>query len=466
MHLVEQTASFVWNGIFLPFVFIGGIYFTLQSRFLQVVKLPRILRETLGRMFQKGEREQGSVTPFQALCTALAGTVGTGSVVGTCQALAMGGPGALFWLMAAAFLGMIIKFYEVTLSVAYRQRSKTGEWVGGPMYYLAALGRGGKALGLLFALFATLASFGMGNLAQAGSIAHGVKRILATVSSSALTEGKGEWLLAVLLFVILSVCIFGGMGRVGKVAELLVPFMSLFYLLLCLAVLFCHGERLGQALKSVFACAFRPKALLGAASGIGMKQALEWGLKRSAFSNEAGLGSAGIAHAAAQTKHPVQQGFFGVFEVFVDTVLISSLTGLVVLVSLPLPQILSHSEPDAFLITEAFSTVLPPAFSVFFVSISLILFAFSTLLGWSLYGQRCAQYLLGEGAAFGYRLIFVTLAALGVLLPTRPVWALSDLFNGLMAIPNFVGLFFLSSTVKAATASFFRKKPSPRKKKI
>lgn len=466
LYVVEVIASKIWNGAFLPCVFFGGIFFTLQSRFLPLFRFPVVLRETLGKSFRRREGRAGGVTPFQAMCTALAGTVGTGSVVGTCQALALGGAGALFWLVFAAFLGMIIKFYEVVLSQLFRQKNPKGEWVGGPMYYLSALGKWGKKMGALYAAFALIASFGMGNLVQSGSISYGVKSMVGIFSSAdPFPEERVELICAVVLFLLLSLCVFGGVGRVGRVAEYLVPFMSLAFVFLCLGVIFFHRENLSKALFWVLEAAFSPRAFFGGAAGIGMKKALEWGIKRSAFSNEAGLGSAGIAHAAAESPSPASQGFFGVFEVFVDTVLISTLTGLAVLVSLSPEKIVAHTLPDSFLITEAFSTVFSPSFSAIFIGGSLVLFAYSTLLGWSVYGQRCAEYLFGERSSFFYRLLFVFLAAMGAIIPTRPAWAISDLFNALMAIPNFIGLFFLSGTVKKEIKKYFpRKKPRPKKK--
>ncbi len=454
----EEIASALWNSAFLPCVLLGGLLFSFQSRFLQILHFPLTLRETLGRMFEKKEKGEG-VTPFQALCTALAGTVGTGSVVGTCQALALGGPGALFWMLLSSLLGMIIKYYEVVLSVLYRKKNQKGEWVGGPMYYLSSLGKWGKKMGLLYALFALFASFGMGNLVQAGSISFGVKSIVNSISLPSDTSGKGiDSVCAVAIFLFLALCIFGGVGRVGRVAEFLVPFMSLAFVFLCSGVIFSHSHRVAEAFFSIFRCAFRPRAFFGGVAGVGIKQALEWGIKRSAFSNEAGLGSAGIAHASARTDSAVQQGFFGIFEVFADTVLISSLTGFAVLVSLSPDEILSHPTPDSFLITKAFATVFSPVFSSAFIGGSLVLFAFSTLLGWSVYGGRCAEFLFGEKSSFWYRGVFVTLAALGAMIPMKPVWAISDLFNALMALPNFMGLFLLAGKVKRATGDYFHYK--------
>lgn len=462
----ETFNSFLWQKILLPCVLVGGIVFTVQSGFLQIVHFKTALGVTLGQLFRKKEREEGSLSPLEALCTALAGTVGTGSVVGTCQALALGGPGALFWLVVSAFFGMIIKFYEVVLAVASRRRNGDGEWLGGPMYYMEAfLGKWGKPLGALFCVFALLASFGMGNLAQSNGVFRGtVLAFSGFVSLSSEKEGIVALILALLLAAVLAAALFGGAKRVGKVCSFVVPAMSLFYVFLAGVVILFHHERLWESMKLVLTSAFSPRALAGAGTGIGVKCALEWGLKRSAFSNEAGLGSAAIAHANAQTPNPVTQGFFGIFEVFVDTLVICTLTGFGVLVSLPPERILSYPYPDATLISEAFSTVFPASFSSLFVGGSLALFAFSTLLGWSLYGGRCARYLFGKKGEKPYRILFVFLAVLGIFFPMTQIWALSDTFNALMALPNFLALFLLSGKVKHQVKDYFQTHPRPRTK--
>ncbi len=454
--LTGEFCDFVWQKVLIPFVLIGGIYFTIRTRGFQFFRFGYAIRKTFGTLFEKNG-EKGSVTPFQALCTALAGTVGTGSIIGTCQALSMGGPGALFWLCVAAFLGMIIKFFEVTLAVHYRRKNRYGEWVGGPMYYiLDGMGKRWKPLAILFALFATLASFGMGDLAQANSVSAGIRSALASfweISPKAekhISIAVGIFLASLLLF-----ALFGGARRIGTISSVLVPAMSAFFVGLALWVILVHRDRLGETVALVIKSAFSGKAVAGAGTGIAVKTALEWGLKRSAFSNEAGLGSAAIAHASAQTSHPVQQGFFGIVEVFVDTLLICLLTGICVLVSLPLETVLRMTMPDASLITAAFAGVFGGRFASLFLGISLTLFAFSTLLGWSYYGSRCAQFLFGSAAGTPYRVLFALCAGLGACLSMESVWSVSDVFNGLMAIPNFIALFFLSGTVLKLIRDYF-----------
>ncbi len=461
---VGDISLWIWQGILLPCIVISGIWFTWQTRGLQIFGWHRILKETLGSLTSGKRREEGSVTPFQALCTALAGTVGTGSVVGTCQALALGGPGAVFWMLVCALFGMIIKFYEVTLALLYRRKNVRGEWVGGPMYYLLyGLKKGGKPLAFLFALFGVLASFGMGDLAQASGVSDGICRSVNAIFP--LSDGGRmglRWGIALVLAILLATVLFGGVKRLGAFCQTLIPGMSLLFVAFSLGVILSHREEVSSVLYRIVSEAFSLRSLTGGAAGMGMKLALEWGLKRSAFSNEAGLGSAAIAHACAQSEHPVRQGFFGIFEVFVDTFVICSLTAVTILVTLPLHEVSAHSVPDATLITRAFATLYGTKMASVFIGSSLALFAFSTLLGWSLYGMRCATFLFGSRAEKRYLATFILLASVGAVVPMEPIWALSDLFNALMAIPNFIALFSLADKVKLSlleyrTSDFARK---------
>ncbi|MBR4288749.1 MAG: sodium:alanine symporter family protein [Clostridia bacterium] len=458
----------IWQKVMLPLVFFGGAYFTVKSRGLQFFRFQEMLQTVFGSLFKK-KSAPGSVTPFQALTTALAGTVGTGSIVGSCQAVAMGGYGAVFWMVVAAFLGMIIKFFEVTLAIHFRRKNSQGDFVGGPMYYiLYGMKKGRRCLAALFAVFAVFASFGMGNLAQANSISSAVVGIVN--SFSCLTpRGESHLSLAVGIGVaiLLGISILGGIRRIGKVSEGVIPGMCLLFLLLALGVLFKNAALLPATLSRIVRDAFTAKAIGGAGVGIGAKLALEWGLKRSAFSNEAGLGSSTIAHAAADTDHPVKQGFFGIFEVFADTVVISVITCLAILVCLPDETVFSSTTPNATLITAAFSTIYGKHFAAIFIGISLALFAFSTLLGWSLTGKRCVEFLLGERAGKPYQFLFILLSVLGAVFPAESIWTLSDLFNGLMAIPNFIALFSLKNTVLDLIKDYFSQKknlPLPQEK--
>lgn len=444
-----------WLYILLPCVFFGGLYFTIRNRGIQFAKFGHAMKMTAGKMFHKQEAGEGAVTPIQAVTTALAGTVGTGNIVGTSQAIAMGGYGAVFWLWIAALLGMVIKYSEVTLAIKYRERDAKGDWVGGPMYYITnGLGAKWKWLAILFAIFATLASFGIGNMSQANSIVGSMNNaIFAFAPAAAEYKTNINLGIGIILAAVTALVLFGGIKRIGKVTEKLVPAMCILYIVFALAVIFGNIGQIGGAFGKIFEAAFNPQAAMGAASGIALKQAIVWGLRRSAFSNEAGLGSAAIAHAAADTKGPVQQGFFGIFEVFMDTIVICSITALTIIVSGV--GIEWGVKPGSELIAAAFSTVWGGKAASLFVAFALMLFAYSTILGWSLYGTRCVQYLFGLKGAKVYQMIFIVVIVIGSVSSLDVVWDIADTFNGLMAIPNFIALFALSGVVANLTKEYF-----------
>ena len=450
--------TIAWMYILLPCVAVGGIFFTIRNRGVQFTKLGYALKNTIGKAFRKSETGAGSVTPFQALTTALAATVGTGNIIGTCQAIAMGGYGAIFWLWIAALLGMVIKYAEVVLAVHYRERNEKGDWVGGPMYYIVnGMGKGWKWLAVLFTVFAVLASFGIGNLSQVNSIAGSVNNAFTAFAPGMAAHSKTIALVVgIVLAVVTGFALLGGIKRIGKITETMVPFMSAFYIIFALIVVVCNIGNIGPAFAKIFAAAFTPKAVMGAATGIALKEALVWGLRRSAFSNEAGLGSAGIAHAAADTDSAVKQGMHGIFEVFMDTLVICTLTGLTVIVSGV--DIAFGVKPGAELITGAFATVFGPKFASLFVAIALMFFAYSTVLGWSLYGTRCMEQLFGMKVTKIYQVIFVVMIVVGATTSLSVAWDLADTFNGLMAIPNFVALFALSGVVAKLTKEYFADK--------
>lgn len=453
----DTLNTVAWMYILLPCVALGGIFFTIRNRGIQFGKFGYAMKSTIGKVFQKQSADKGAVTPFQAVTTALAATVGTGNIIGTSQAIAMGGYGAIFWLWIAALLGMIIKYCEVVLSVNYREKNEKGDWVGGPMYYITnGMGKSWKWLAVLFTLFAILASFGIGNLSQANSIAGSINNAIVSFIPAA---AEGEAIISLVVGIILAViclsALVGGIKRIGRITEMLVPFMSIFYIICTLIVIVVNIGNVGEAFQRIFIGAFTPQAVCGAACGIAIKEALVWGLKRSAFSNEAGLGSAGIAHAAADTKGPVQQGLYGIFEVFADTLAICTLTGLTIIMSGV--DIEFGRSVSSELITAAFATVFGGRFAALFVAVALFLFAFSTIMGWSLYGTRCVEYLLGVKASKVYQIIFSVMIVVGTTTSLEVVWNLADTFNGLMAIPNFIALFALSGVVAKLTKEHFAK---------
>ena len=456
--------TFAWTYALLPCVMLGGLFFTIRCRGMQFTKFGYAMKNTIGKVFKKQTSEKGSVTPFQAVTTALSATVGTGNIIGTSIAISMGGFGAIFWLWIAALFGMIIKYCEVTLAVHYREKNAKGDWVGGPMYYITnGLGKKWKWLAVLFSLFAILASFGIGNLSQVNSISGSVNSaITAFIPDAANSSATISLIVGIVLAVICLFALIGGIKRIGKITELLVPFMSLFYIVSALIVIFMNIGNIGGAFQKIFVGAFNPQAACGAACGIMIKEALVWGLKRSAFSNEAGLGSAGIAHAAADTDSPVKQGLYGVFEVFVDTLVICTLTGLTIVMSGV--EIPFGTKVGSELITSAFATVYGGQFASLFVAIALFFFAFSTIIGWSLYGTRCVEYLFGAKATKIYQLIFCCIIVVGATTSLSVAWDLADTFNGLMAIPNFIALFALSGVVAKLTKEYFND-PARRLKK-
>lgn len=455
--------SFAWMYTFLPFAIVGGAFLTIRSGGVQFRHFGYAMKNTVGKFFQKQEAGEGAVTPRQALTTALSATVGTGNIVGTSQAIALGGYGAVFWLWLAALVGMCTKYAEIVLAIKYRERDAKGDWVGGPMYYITkGLGEKWKWLASLFALFAILASFGIGNMSQVNSITGSViGAVSAFTAVSAGVELALKWIMGIALALLVAAILWGGIKRIGAVTEMLIPFMSVFYIAFTLIVVGAHFGNIGDAFVKIFSTAFTPQAVFGATTGIVLKQTIIWGLRRSAFSNEAGLGSAAIAHAAAETKGPVHQGMYGIFEVFIDTIVICTLTALALITSGI--DLGFGTKPGSELITAALATVFGEKFAALFVAVALMLFAFSTVLGWSLYGTRCVQYLFGDKSIRVFQAIFVVIVVVGCVSPLSVVWDLADTFNGLMAIPNFIALFALSGVVAAETKKHFGNKDNLKK---
>ena len=444
-----------WLYIFLPCTIAGGFYLTIRNKGLQFTKFGYIMKNTLFKMFKKQEAGEGAVTPMQALSTALAATVGTGNIVGTSQAIALGGYGAVFWLWLAALMGMMVKYSEVLLAVRYRERDAKGDWVGGPMYYVKnGLGKGWQWVGVLYCIFAGLACFGIGNLSQVNSIVGSIGNavnVFKPLSDSA--NHTLNLVLGIVLAVLVGFILFGGIKRIGAVAERLVPAMAAIYIVGGLIVIFSHAGNIIPAFGKIFSTCFTPQAAGGAAAGIVLKETIVWGLRRSAFSNEAGLGSAAIAHSAAETEGPVQQGMYGIFEVFADTIVICSLTALTIICSgIEIPF---GVKPGSELITAAFATVFGQKAASLFVAVALTLFAFTTVLGWALYGSRCCQYLFGLKAATVYKAAYVVVVVIGAVASLNVVWDIADTLNGLMAVPNFIALFALSPVVIKLTKEYF-----------
>ena len=456
MELIVKVNSFL-NGIVMGWpgmiLLVGtGVYYTIRCGGIQFKWFGYIMKNTIGKIFEKKEAGEGAVTPFQAVCTALAATVGTGNIAGVTGAIALGGPGAVFWMWISALFGMCTKFPEVTLAIHFRERNDKGDWVGGPMYYIKnGLGKNWKWLGSLFALFGMLAAFGIGNMTQINSI---VTSISGTINSfTPINVNTANLIIVIIVAIFCAIVLIGGLKRIGQVTEKLVPFMAVIYILSALIIFFAHIGNIGNVLRSIFVGAFTPSAVVGGAAGITISAAVKRGVGRGVFSNEAGLGSAPIAHAAADTDSAVRQGCFGVFEVFADTIVICTLTAFAVLMSGT--PINFGQAAGADLTIAAFGTTFGRVGGII-ISVGLTLFATSTILSWCLYGTRCAEFLFKTTKIIKpYQVIFCLVIILGAVTELSLVWDIADTLNGLMAIPNLVGLLGLSPIVIKLTREYF-----------
>lgn len=449
-----------WIYILLPCVFVGGLYYTIGSGGVQFRRFGYAMKNTFGKIFKKTDAGEGEVTPLQAVCTALAGTVGTGNIVGTSQAIALGGYGAIFWLWLAALLGMVIKYAEVTLSIRYREKDTKGDWVGGPMYYIEnGLGKKWKILGIIFSIFGIFAVFGTGNATQVNTIVASIDTAL--ISFGVMEAGSTATLnliLGIVITVLVGMILLGGIKRIGHVAERMVPLMALLYIVLGLGVIIVHGENLPAAFSSIFRGAFNPSAVTGGVVGAAFV-AVQKGVARGIFSNEAGLGTASIAHAGAEVNDPVQQGLFGVFEVFVDTIIICTFTALVILCSgVPITY---GAAAGAELTISGFTSTYGNWITIF-TAVAMCCFAFTTILGWGLYGARCSEYLFGEKVIKPFMVIYSLVAIIGATVKLDLLWSIAETFNGMMAIPNLIAVALLSPVVLKLTKEYFtRPKESP-----
>lgn len=439
MDLLVKVDTFLWGVPLMVLLLGAGIILTIRTRCVQLRQFPYIMKNTLGRMFHRGEIEEGAISPFQALSTALAATVGTGNIVGVSVAILGGGPGAVFWMWFAAFFGMCTKFSEVNLSIAYRVKTDVG-YAGGPMYYIDR-GLHKPWLGKIFAFLAALATFGLGCSVQSNAIA-------GTLKSS---FNIPPFLTAVVITILTAVVVIGGIKSISRVTEKLVPFMAAFYILGGLFIIFSNIGNLPGAIRDIFVGAFNPRAVGGGAIGFTIMTAMRSGISRGVFTNEAGLGSSPIAHATASTDHPTRQGLWGVTEVFLDTFVVCTITALVILTS----GVMELGEVDASaLVAEAFS--LHFGFGRYIISIGLLLFAFSTILGWEFYGETSARYLVGKRIGAPYKVLFLILVFLGCTIKLDMAWEVANILNALMAIPNLIGLIGLSGVVVALQKDFFR----------
>lgn len=449
--------GFVW-GLPMMLLILGvGVYLSVRCGFPQFHHFLHIMKNTAGKAFEKTEKKEGAVSPFKAMCTALAASIGTGNIAGVSGAIAIGGPGAVFWMWISALLGMCTKFAEVTLAVRYRERNKKGDWVGGPMYYITnGLGKSWKWLACVFAAFGALAAFGIGNMTQINTIAGTVNTAISGfVSTTKSQQTTIAWVVAIICAIICAFVLIGGIQRLADVCALMVPFMAVIYIVAAFIVIGANVSAVPDAFSAIFVGAFNPGAVAGGLAGVGIKKALTKGVGRGIFSNEAGLGSAPIAHAAADVDHPVKQGIYGVFEVFMDTIVVCTMTALVVLLGVGVQNIDYGTDIGANLTIKGFESVFGTGIPGVAVAICLSLFALSTVLTWALYGSRCVEYLFGFKASKVYQVIFCLFACIAGTVELSLAWAVADTLNGLMAIPNLIALALLSPTVIKLSKEYF-----------
>ena len=445
--------NFIW-GVPAMICIVGvGLLLSIRTGFLQIRKFPYAMKVTIGRMLKKREASDGALTPFQAVCTALAATVGTGNIAGVAGAIAIGGPGAVFWMWISALLGMCTKFSEVTLAVHFREKNAEGDLVGGPMYYIKnGLKKQWHWLAYLFAAFGVLTVFGTGNATQVNTITTAIDSAL--YNYGVISEQNVSTLnlvIGIILAVLIGLILLGGIKRIGQVAEKLVPFMAVIYIILAIGVVILNYRNIPTVFASIFKGAFSPASVTGGAVG-SFFMSMKKGVSRGIFSNEAGLGTGSIAHACADTRKPVKQGFFGIFEVFVDTIVICTLTALVILCSgVPVGY---GDAAGAELTILGFTSTYGSWVSIF-TAIAMCCFAFSTIIGWGLYGTRCVEFLLGTRANRPFMILYALVAIVGATMELGLMWNIAETFNGLMVIPNLIAVFLLSGVVVRLEKEYF-----------
>ena len=441
----DALNGFIWGVPAMTCIIGVGLYLAIRTGFLQIRKFGYALKTTVGRMFKKKEATDGAMTPFQAVCTALAATVGTGNIAGVAGAIAIGGPGAVFWMWISALLGMGTKFAEVTLAVHFRERNEKGDFVGGPMYYIKnGLGKNWMFLAYAYAFFGVCAVFGTGNATQVNTITAAIDTALINYNVlSAGNTGLCNLIIGITICIVVGLILLGGIKRIGRVSEKLVPIMALLYIILAIGLIGMNAAKVPAVFASIFAGAFNPAAFTGGIVG-SFFLSMQKGVSRGIFSNEAGLGTGSIAHACADTRKPVKQGMFGIFEVFMDTIVICTMTALVILLSgvtVPYGQ-----AAGAELTISGFTTVYGNWVSIF-TAVAMCCFAFSTIIGWGLYGARCAEFLLGSKILKPFYVAYSLVSIVGATVDLGLIWSISDTFNGFMTVPNLIAVFLLTPVV-------------------
>lgn len=467
----KKIYDFVWTKVGVWLLIGAGIILTCATAFFQITHLREWWTKTIGGLFSKKSKarknkEEGAVSQFQALCTALAATIGTGNIAGVASAICMGGPGAVFWMWLAAFFGMMTNFSENILGIYYRRRNPEGEWSGGAMYYLRD-GLGGykhckyigRFLAALFSVFAVLASFGIGNMGQVNKIVANLDNVLPKSFDLGFAFGEVKWthiIIGVILMILGGLIILGGLKRIASFAEKVVPFMAIAYILGCVIIFFMNITNVGAIFGCIFKYAFTVPAAIGGGVGVLIQKVITQGCKRGVFSNEAGLGSSVMVHSASNVREPVKQGMWGIFEVFADTIVVCTMTAVVILSSGKINLATGAVESgtvDSTLVAESFGIYFG-TFGTVFVSIALLLFAFTTVVGWSHYGSKSFEYLFGTKAAKGYKVFFVLMIISGAVMTSSLAWDISDTFNGLMMLPNLIGVLSLIPFVVKITKNY------------
>ena len=458
-NIVNALDDFAWGPIMLVLLVGTGVYLSIAMGFPQFSRFGYAMKNTIGKMFDKHEAGHGEITPFQAVTTALASTVGTGNITGVTTAILVGGPGAVFWMWLSAIFGMVTKYSEVLLAVKYRQRNDQGEWVGGPMYYIRnGMGKSWKWLGALFCVFGALAAMlGIGNMTQINSIVGYVNRTAQAFNPAAADASFAiSLVVGIIIAVFVAIVVIGGVKRIGQVTEKLVPFMAVIYIVCALIVVIVNFNQLGNVFGMIFSGAFHPQAVAGGVLGVTIMTTIQKGVARGVFSNEAGLGSAPIAHASTSERDPVKQGLYGIFEVFMDTIVICTLTSLVVLCSGAANAHWGDQDAAIVTMTSGFASVFGTKVGTLILTVGAVLFATSTILGWSLYGTRCVEFLFGPKARRPYQIVFCLLIVVGAVTNLSLVWTIADVLNGFMAIPNLIAVLFLSPVVLKLTRDYFK----------
>ena len=448
--------GFIWGVPAMVCIIGVGIWLSVRTNFIQIREFAHAIKVTIGRMFHKGEAEEGAVTPFQAVCTALAGTIGTGNIAGVAGAIAIGGPGAVFWMWCSALLGMCTKFSEVTLAVHFREKNSEGDWVGGPMYYIKnGLNKKWHFLAYIYAVLGVLTVFGTGNATQVNTITAAIDSALVNFGAAEDASGLGtvNLIIGIIIAVLIGLVLIGGLKRIGSVTEKLIPFMAILYVVLSLGVIVLNIKAVPGVFADIVRGAFTPSGVTGGVVG-SMFLSMKKGVSRGIFSNEAGLGTGSIAHAASDTKDPVQQGFFGVFEVFMDTIVVCTMTALVILTS---GVNINYGEAAGAELTISGFTSTYGGWVTILTAVAMCCFAFSTILGWGLYGTRCLEFLLGSKANRPFMVIYSLVAIVGATADLGLMWDIADTCNGFMVIPNLIALFLLSGTVVKLVKDYQKK---------